>query len=54
MIEDVLLCLLVLAWNGFLIYKMRKDDKKEKTRKRASEVSGDADDRQCKPIHTSK
>jgi len=25
MIEDILLCVLVLAWNGFLVYKMRKD-----------------------------
>jgi|TARA_R110002153_G_scaffold1171_1_gene5753 hypothetical protein len=23
MIEDAIACLLVLAWNGFLIYKMR-------------------------------
>ena len=26
-LEDIVACLLVLAWNGYLIYKLRKDNK---------------------------
>ena len=28
-LEDIIGCILVLVWNGFLIYKMRRDDKKD-------------------------
>ena len=38
-LEDVLGCFLVLAWNGYLIYKWKSDDKKEEARKRDTETT---------------
>ena len=50
--DDVLGCVIVLAWNGYLIYKWSKDDKKEKAHKRDREILGDADDRPSESNHT--
>ena len=53
-LEDVIGCFIVLAWNGYLIYKWKSDDKKEKAHKRGREVSGDAGDRPSKHNTTRK
>lgn len=47
-LEDVLGCFLVLAWNGYLIYKWKSNDKKEEARKRDTEILGDVNDRPSK------
>lgn len=53
-LEDVLGCLLVLAWNGYLIYKWNSNDKKEKAPKRDTEILGDVNDRPSKSNYSSK
>ena len=47
-LEDVLGCVLVLGWNGYLIYKWKSNDKKEEARKRDTEILGDVNDRPSK------
>ena len=47
-LEDVIGCFIVLAWNGYLIYKWLSNDKKEKTHKRDTEILGDVNDRPSK------
>ena len=50
-LEDVLGCVLVLGWNGYLIYKWKSNDKKEEARKRDTEILGDVNDRQTNQTH---
>jgi|OM-RGC.v1.035168928 hypothetical protein len=47
-LEDVVGCFIVLAWNGYLIYKWMSNDKKEKAHKRDTEILGDVNDRPSK------
>lgn len=47
-LDDVIGCFIVLAWNGYLIYKWKSDDKKEKAHKRDTEILGDVNDRPSK------